>query len=464
MRLVMHRPGDEAEYARSFMSLRQLKLLSIVIPILAVILLEIARFYIVGPVPLSKRILMDVISIIGILIFAAVIWRQLSGMQRSLERQNEELLALHGAGLAVSAELSLDSVLRTVVEQARHLIEAKYGALSVIDSSGHINRFITSGVTPQERAAIGPPPVGHGVLGVVLREGQHLRLHDVARHPRSSGFPPNHPHMRTLLAVPVKCQSPFLGNIYLSEKSDGSDFTERDQRTLERFAVQAAIAIDNAYLHEQAADLAVAEERLRISHEMHDGLAQVLGYVNTKVQAADMYLQRDDREEASAQLRALAESARAAYAEVREGIVGLRTLPGGGKDLAAALGEYIDRWQEQSGIASQLVVDGNLAIPSSVELQLVRIVQEALANVRKHAKASRVRVEIRRRGNLLNATIADDGVGFDPEVRPRTEFPRFGISTMRERAESAGGSLVVDSEQGKGTTIRFELELPEALD
>src|SRR4029078_1516308 len=133
--------------------------------------------------------------------------------------------------------------------------------------------------------------------------------------------------MHTLLAVPIQCRSPLLGNLYLSEKTNGDAFTARDEETLERFAVQAAIAIDNAHLHAQAADLAVAQERLRISHEMHDGLAQVLGYVNTKVQAAEAYMKRGKNEEATEQLHELAVAARQAYGEVRQGIVDLRTLP-----------------------------------------------------------------------------------------------------------------------------------------
>src|SRR6185503_12486862 len=157
-------------------------------------------------------------------------------------------------------------------------------------------------------------------------------------------------------------------NLYLSEKTDGDAFTARDEETLERFAVQAAIAIDNAHLHAQSADLAVAQERLRIAHEMHDGLAQVLGYVNTKVQAADAYLKRGKTEEASGQLQQLAVSAREAYAEVREGIVGLRTLPDAHQGIAEALRNYIDRWKEQSGIAAELIVEGDVRVRSSIEL------------------------------------------------------------------------------------------------
>ena len=442
------------------MTLNRLKLVAIVVPIVAVVVLEVVRYYLLGPMPVGKRVLLDVVSAAGIILFSLFIFRFVEGMQNRLHRQNEELIALHSAGLAISADLSPDSVLRKVVDRARDLVGAKYGALSVIAANGHIDQFITSGISAEQRAAIGPPPVGHGVLGVVLREGKHLRLDDVRRHPQSQGFPPNHPVMRTLLAVPVPCKGPFAGNLYLSEKEDGSMFSESDQETLERFAVQAAIAIDNAHLHVQVADLAVAQERLRIAHEMHDGLAQVLGYVNIKVQAAEMHLQRGKTADATAQLQELAVSARQAYTDVREGIIGLRALPSSDRNLGEVLAEYLARWKEQSGVSTELVLDPDVRLRPTVELQLVRIIQEALTNVRKHSRAANVRVEVQRRDGSIVAAIVDDGVGFQPGSRHRGEFPQFGLSTMRERAESVGGTLAVESTPGKGTAIRFEMPSP----
>ncbi|MGZ8812230.1 MAG: GAF domain-containing protein [Thermoanaerobaculia bacterium] len=439
------------------MTLPQLKIVATVVPLAAVIVLEAIRDLMIGVLPLGYRIALDAVALSGIVVFSMVIFRFVDRMQNQMRRQNEELLALHKAGLAVAAELSLAAVLKTVVDHARNLVGARYGAVSVIDREGRIQQFVTSGVTPEQRAAIGPPPVGHGVLGVVLREGRHLRLGDVTQHPRSQGFPPNHPVMHTLLAVPIQCSSPFLGNLYLSEKESGELFTEQDEETLERFAVQAGIAIDNAHLHAQASDLAVAQERLRIAHEMHDGLAQVLGYVNTKVQAADAYLKRGRSEEASGQLRELAASAREAYTDVREGIVGLRTLPNANLGVAEALRSYLEQWKAQTGIPTELLVEGDVRVRPSAELQLVRIVQEALTNVRKHAKASRASVSLVRNGNRIIATVIDDGAGFDPSAKKRGEFPRFGLSTMRERAESVGGSVTVESTRGSGTVVRLEL-------
>jgi signal transduction histidine kinase len=444
------------------MTLQRLKIIAMATPILAVVSLEVARYLLRGQVPVRQRLIIDGMIVAAILIFSMVIFRFAGNMQARLERRNRELLALHRAGLDVATELSPDVVLTKVVEQARTLMGATYGALSVIDRDGNIKEFITSGVSPEERAAIGPPPVGHGVLGVVLRGREHLRLSEVSSHPQSVGFPANHPVMRSLLAVPVSCKSPFLGNIYLSEKTNGSLFTADDQETLERFAVLAGIAIDNAHLHAQAAEIATARERLRIAHEMHDGVAQVLGYVNTKVQAADEYLRRGKTEEASSQLRELAGSARQAYSDVREAIVGLRTLPGKDRALAEVLSEFLHHWKEGSGVDTELTIDAGLRLETLIELQVVRIIQEALTNVRKHARAKTARVDVQAAAGQLVVTIVDDGMGFNPAAKTRGEFPRFGLTTMRERATSIAGGLEIESVPGSGTTVRFTMPLPAA--
>lgn len=452
-------PFDGSEF---LMTLKRLKTLAIILPVLGVIALEAVRFAMFGLVSWEKRLALDLVYVGAIVVFSIVIFRFVARIQDRLKRQNEELLALHSAGLDVTADLSLDIVLKKVVEQAKNLVGARYGALSVIDREGKILSFITSGITSEQREAIGPPPVGHGLLGVVLREGQRLRLPDLTKHALSYGFPANHPPMHSLLAVPIPCKGPFLGNLYLTEKTGAPQFTSDDEETLERFALQAALAIDNAHLHEQVADLAVARERLRISHEMHDGLAQILGYVNTKVQAAEMYLRRNKTEEAGSQLRELADAARQAYTDVRESIIGLRTLPGPRQPLADVLEEYLTHWQEMSGIPTSLKMEGEIRLLPGVELQLVRIVQEALTNVRKHARASRASVELIRRDGSVLVTVTDDGIGFDVTTRRRSELPQFGLTTMRERAESVGGTLTIESSPGRGTTVRSEV--PVAAD
>ncbi len=161
--------------------------------------------------------------------------------------------ALVEAGIALSSELSLDAVLQKVVETAASLTEAKYAALGVLDPSGsRLERFVTSGVDAETHAMIGDLPTGRGILGVVIRDAHPLRLHDLGEDPRSVGFPPGHPPMRSFLGVPVSLRGVAYGNLYLTEKEAGADFSEDDEETVILLAAQAAVAIENARLYESA--------------------------------------------------------------------------------------------------------------------------------------------------------------------------------------------------------------------
>ena len=163
------------------------------------------------------------------------------------------LRALLEAGMALASELSLDSLLERVVELAAGLTGARYAALGVIDPSGsHLERFVTFGVDDETRAAIGDPPHGRGILGALITDARPLRLHAISDDPRSVGFPPHHPPMGSFLGVPVLLRGVAYGNLYLSEKEDGADFSDEDQALVELLASQAAIAIENARLYESA--------------------------------------------------------------------------------------------------------------------------------------------------------------------------------------------------------------------
>jgi len=160
--------------------------------------------------------------------------------------------ALLEAGIALSSELSLDAVLQKLVETASSLTGAKYAALGVLDPTGsRLERFLTAGIDPETHAAIGDLPTGRGILGVLIRDASPLRLHDLSDDPRSVGFPPGHPPMRSFLGVPVALRGIAYGNLYLTEK-DGGDFTEEDEETVTLLASQAAVAIENARLYESA--------------------------------------------------------------------------------------------------------------------------------------------------------------------------------------------------------------------
>jgi signal transduction histidine kinase len=440
------------------MTLRRLKWSVVVGAVGFLGILEYTRF-VLRPVlnSVAGSLLLYAVVVVCIIFFSAAVFSVVEEMQGQLSRRNRELLALHEAGLNIAAELSLETVLQTVVDTARQLTEARYGALAVYDDEAGIRQFVTSGLSPEVHRQIGDLPRGHGLLGEVLKEGQRLRLRRLSAHPRSAGFPPQHPPMNSLLAVPVVCSSPYRGNLYLTEKLGAAEFSAEDEEALVRFATQSAIAIDNAYLHQQVGALAAAEERLRIAHEMHDGLAQVLAYVNTKAQAVKEFLRTGAAEQAGAQLDQLAAAAREVYTDVRESILGLRATSDPDTSLAEALRGYVEGWQDQTGVVADLAVD-DIRLPPPVELQIARIVQESLTNVRKHAHAGRVEIRMQQRDGAIRLTVADDGVGFTPGMpgAPR-QFPRFGLATMRERVESVGGRIEVTSAPGQGTRIVVEL-------
>jgi two-component system, NarL family, sensor histidine kinase DevS len=157
------------------------------------------------------------------------------------------------AGIAVTSELTLDGVLQRIVETAAELTSARYAALGVIDRSGvALERFLTTGIDPATHERIGELPRGRGILGVLIQEAQPLRIHDLSADPRSVGFPPHHPLMRTFLGVPILLRGVAYGNLYLTEKTDGSDFTAEDEEIVTLLAAQAAVAIENARLYESA--------------------------------------------------------------------------------------------------------------------------------------------------------------------------------------------------------------------
>ena len=163
----------------------------------------------------------------------------------------DRLRILVDTGIALSSELSLDALLQQLVEKAALLTSAHYAALGVIDQTGGaLERFLTTGIEPEAHAAIGDLPKGRGILGVLIREATPLRLADLTTDPRSVGFPPNHPPMRTFLGVPIVLRGVAYGNLYLTEKQGGEEFTEEDEELIQLLAAQAAVAIENTRLYE----------------------------------------------------------------------------------------------------------------------------------------------------------------------------------------------------------------------
>jgi DNA-binding NarL/FixJ family response regulator/signal transduction histidine kinase len=356
------------------------------------------------------------------------------------------------AGMVLASELSLDAVLQRIVELAVDLTGARYGALGVLTPDGRsIHDFITVGITPEERAALGDPPVGHGLLGALTRSPHPIRIPDIGADPRSVGFPPNHPPMKSLLGARIIGRGTVFGNLYLTDKQAAEMFDEEDERVLVVLATQAAIAVENGRLYDETERkgrelqrLQVLEERERIGKELHDGVIQSLFAVGMNLQG--LATSSGDTETAG-RLEAAVEDIDRAIRDLRNYIFGLRPGILADRQLDQALKEMASEFGSRTGIVTVAEVDNEAAsILASRAGDVVQLAREALSNVSRHGDAATCRVSLRRGDDGLVLEIDDDGRGFDVE----TTSWGMGLRNLRERVESLGGVLVVESTAGKG--------------
>jgi signal transduction histidine kinase len=323
-----------------------------------------------------------------------------------------------------------------------------------------VEQFITHGLSDEERERIGALPEGLGILGWLQDLQEPLRLGDLTRHPRAVGFPEHHPPMTTFLGAPVRYQSETLGNIYLTEKTGGEDFTPEDENLLVLFAAQAAMAIRNAQLHRKVQDLAVLEERDRIGMDLHDGVIQQLYATGLRLENS-----REDllghQPELGLELEKAIDQLNQVITDVRSYVFQLRPGMLADADLGGAIGGLLQ------GLKVNALLDGELSeepgacgvLTDAQTSDLFLVAQEALTNARKHADASKIVVRLERRDGAFVMRIQDNGLGFDATKRTNG----YGLRNMRERVEKLGGALSMESAPGNGTglIVRVPLHQPE---
>jgi signal transduction histidine kinase len=372
-----------------------------------------------------------------------------------VERLSPTLKAVSDAVLAVAAEQSVDEVLQRLVDSARELAGARYAALGLPDGDGGFRRFLTSGMSDQLIASLGPLPRQHGVLGAMLETRFPHRTRDIHDHPRFRGWwPAGHPDMRSFLGVPIVAPSGVIGAFYLTEKVDAPDFSDEDEELIGVLAAHAAIAIANARLYEQTRELSIVAERNRLALDLHDAVSQKLFGLVLNAEAASTLLERDP-EEARGQVAKLQTLAQEALDELRSLVFELRP-PDLEKDgLSGALRKHVELLRRLEQHEIELVLAGELPPDAARDREILRIAQEALQNALRHAHAGRVAVRLRAEENRLLLEVEDDGVGFEPDA-PDTRSRRLGLTSMEERAERLGGTLEIRSALGAGTTIRLE--------
>ena len=374
--------------------------------------------------------------------------------------------ALDAATRAIAGEFDLDRVLQLIVDSVRDLVQATYAALGIVDASGRIERFITSGIGPEARARIGSPPRGHGLLGLIIREGSSYRIPDIAAHADAYGFPPEHPPMGSFLGVPVRAGGRPMGNFYLTDKVGAPEFSEGDQRLVEMFALHAGIAIQNARLHARVQRLALVDERIRIGRDLHDGIIQGIYAVGLSLEDVPDLMATEPAEATSRVDRAI-DRLNLTIGEIRTFILDLAS-EGVEVAIGARLSAIVDEVTESSAtpIAVRLDLDSAAVHAADQGLtpeganQLVQIVREALSNVLRHSEASNARVALELSGADAVVTVEDDGRGFDPGAARGAGH--FGLANLHDRAVSVGGSLEIRSAAGAGTRIIARMPLSRA--
>jgi signal transduction histidine kinase len=375
-------------------------------------------------------------------------------------RTNAQLEALFEATMTITAELALERVLQRIVELARSLVSARYAALGVPNASGSgLEKFVTSGMTPQEIGRIGHLPEGKGLLGLLLREPKPIRVRRLEDDPRSAGVCEAHPIMTSFLGVPIIFKGTLLGNLYLTDKIGAEEFSEQDEHLIIMLAAQAAIAIENANLYKQMQRLAVLEERERIAMDLHDGIIQSIYAVGLMLEYAGLMFD-ESPEEARRRLQDSISGLNEVIRDIRNYILDLRPQRFQNKNLSAGLVDLVRAFKANTLITVDVQTadraDADLTTEQSTGL--FHITQEALANVAKHARAKTVIMNLRRDGHLVILSIKDDGRGFDPQTVKA--YAGHGLQNMQERARAMGAGLMVESAPGQGTLI--EVKLPMA--
>lgn len=393
----------------------------------------------------------------------------------------ERLRRLVEAGIRINAERSLDGVLQAVVDAARDVIGARYAALGVIDATGtELTRFVTSGISREVRDHMGAPPTGKGVLGLLLTEPFPVRIADVTAHPRAAGFPANHPGMTSFLGVPVQGRHGVIGNLYVTEKLDGPEFTPDDEAIAILLAASAAVALDNASLYEESQRLlhevrAVQASRDRffamINHEVRNALTAVYGW-------SDLLLRKlgDDPPRAA---REVFESAERALTLLND-MLDLSRLEA--DRLRPTIRATDARTLVRDAVASLEPAAAHRAVrlhteglddeaPCETDPQRVRqILINLLSNAVRHSPPEdTVRVILDADARRLRFDVIDRGPGIAASEQARIfeAFQRatsdergtgLGLTLSRQLAILLGGDLRVISEVGVGST--FTLEIP----
>ena len=351
----------------------------------------------------------------------------------------------------LEADIDLPVLLGHIVEEARTLVGARYGALGVLNKARTgLEQFLTVGLSEPEEQAIGPRPTGRGVLGLLITDPAPLRLSELGAHELSYGFPANHPPMMSFLGVPIRAKGEVFGNLYLTDKLGADEFTDEDEALTEALALAAGLAIDNTRLHDRVRTISVLDDRERIGRDLHDKVVQRLFAVGMALQGA---ARLPELELVRERIDKVIDDLDATITEIRTTIfeLGDSALPGG---LRQAVVSLADELAPTVGVRPELTFEGVIdnAITQQTADHLLAVLREMLSNIGKHARATRVLVILVVAEDIC-VEVIDNGVGFAPSA----EGQGLGLTNLRSRAEKLGGTFDIQVLEAGGTKATWRV-------
>jgi signal transduction histidine kinase len=360
------------------------------------------------------------------------------------------LSEIAAAVMAATRNGKPQQVLQEIAHTARKLANARYAALGIPNGHGGFEHFLVSGLNEEDFARIPHPPVGRGLLGVILREHTTLRIEEISHDARKSGFPPNHPRMHSLLGVPIEIGNMNFGSLYLSDKIDGTPFTEDDQRLVETLAGYAALTIAGVQLSEKQSRLSTLEERERIAMELHDSIIQLLYAVGMELQLLKTDLERP--ETLVGPIKHLDE----VIGEIRRYILNLKSAESRRFTILQGLRNTLDRLHAPSNLKIGLdAPDEYPPFDTPTFDTICQICTEVASNTIRHANATELGVRAYRSNGDFVLDMADNGTGFDLQ----DVSPGLGLMNIRRRAQLHSGMVELYSNRDSGTRVRVTLPI-----
>lgn len=357
------------------------------------------------------------------------------------------------AMLLIGADLDLPDLLRHVIEEARSITGAHYGAIGVLNSERTaLAEFITVGLAPDDEARIGDRPKGLGVLGLVISDPEALRIADLNSHPNRSGFPLNHPPMTSFLGVPIRVREEVYGNLYLTDKVGWSEFTNDDLVLTEALALAAGIAVENARLHRSVKVTSIQDDRQRLAGDLHDRVIQRLFGAGLSLQGIAGAAKTDGL---SDRLNAVVTEIDHTIREIRSTIFEL-SLIDTEQGIRAQVIALLRELSQVVGFEVRSAFDGpvDTGISDDVAGHLLATVREAVTNIGRHANATKADVLLSVHGDLCRLQVSDNGRGMGGTG---TTGGGLGLNNMRRRAEKLQGHLELTGNSAGGTTLDWQV-------